>query len=356
MYLNDSQRDYDETINSQSKIINHHQADIESLRKTISDRELEGNKVLEEISLSKREIDDRESDIYITNRDIEGVRKSNEQLRREIEYVQQDIFQSQDLKKRQSQTLYQLKNDLRFQDKEVDEQKLKVSVLEKEHKTLVERTRHLSDQVDLKSSLVVSTSQKLDSVERDIVVVRQTIHAIDVDINDAERSNDRAIEFQKQLLRQKDQEIVKSQDTSYLLRELEQRQKDADLQIDHLRKDLENVRYSNDALLDRNHDLKLELESLNQHAELLTAQNRELQRELDSFVETDDAVRKNLDRKEKVVQIRQQVDEVIHKSIVDLQQRSPRRNRSPVRYEIQQSSSYQGYSSGGNIAVQQQQQ
>ena len=87
MYLNDSQRDYDETINSQSKIINHHQADIESLRKTISDRELEGNKVLEEISISKREIEDRESDIYITNRDIEGVRKSNEQLRREIEYV-----------------------------------------------------------------------------------------------------------------------------------------------------------------------------------------------------------------------------------------------------------------------------
>ena len=90
---------------------------------------------------------------------------------------------------------------MRFQDKEVDEQKSKVSVLDKEHKTLVERTRHLSDQVDLKSSLVVTTSQKLDSVERDIVVVRQTIHAIDVDINDAERSNDRAIEFQKQLLR-----------------------------------------------------------------------------------------------------------------------------------------------------------
>jgi cell division protein FtsB len=72
-----------------------------------------------------------------------------------------------------------------------------------------------------------------------------------------------------------------------------------------LRKDLENVRYSNDALLDRNHDLKLELESLNQHSELLTSQNRELQRELDSFVETDDVVRRNLDRKDKVVQIRQ---------------------------------------------------
>jgi hypothetical protein len=61
------------------------------------------------------------------------------------------------------------------------------------------------------------------------------------------------------------------------------------------------VRYSNDALLDRNHDLKMELESLNQHSDLLISQNRELQRELDSFIETDDMVKRNLDRKDKVV-------------------------------------------------------
>lgn len=335
VYLSDSQRDYEDTLTSQNKIVSHHQADIESLKKTISDREQEGAKVIEEISASKREIDDRESDIYITNRDIETVRKQNEHSRKEIEYIQQDIFQSQDLKKRQSQALYQFKNDLRFHDKEVDEQKVKISVLEKEHKTLVDRTRHLSDQCDQKSIAVSQTSQNLESVERDILSVRQSIHSLDADINEAERSNDYAIEQQKKLLRQKDQEIVKSQDSSYLLRELEQRNKDADLQIEHFRKDLENVRYSNDALLDRNHDLKLELESLNQHAELLTSQNRELQRELDSFVETDDVVRRNLDRKDKVTQIRQQVDEVIHKSIIDLQQRSPRRNRSPIKYDVQ---------------------
>jgi cell division protein FtsB len=39
--------------------------------------------------------------------------------------------------------------------------------------------------------------------------------------------------------------------------------------VEQLKKDLESVRYSNDALLDRNHDLKMELESLNQHSDLL---------------------------------------------------------------------------------------
>jgi chromosome segregation ATPase len=102
-------------------------------------------------------------------------------------------------------------------------------------------------------------------------------------------------------LRVKDQEIVRGQDVAHHHRELEARVKDSDLQIDHLRKDLDGVRYSNDALMDRNHDLKQELESLNGHAELLTGQNRDLQRELDSFVETDDLVRRNLDRKDKVI-------------------------------------------------------
>jgi hypothetical protein len=73
-----------------------------------------------------------------------------------------------------------------------------------------------------------------------------------------------------------------------------------------------------------------------------------LQRELDNFVETDEIVKRNLDRKDKVNLIRNKVDDVIKKSIVDLASKSPNkearghnlRSRSPTdRY---QSSQYQG--------------
>ena len=100
---------------------------------------------------------------------------------------------------------------------------------------------------------------------------------------------------------------------------------------------MDGVRYGNDALLDRNHELKEELASLTQHTDLLTQQNRELQKELDSFVETDDIVRKNLDRKDKVYMIRSKVDEVIKKSYHDLQSKSPTRNR--MRSPLQESHS-----------------
>jgi len=99
--------------------------------------------------------------------------------------------------------------------------------------------------------------------------------------------------------------------------------------------DLEAVNYSNQALMDRNLDLKAEYEALQKHSLLLTQQNKDLQRELDSFVETDDIVRRNLDRKEKVYQIRSTIDTqamgtgaIVHRS------RSPIRGGSPFREEV----------------------
>ena len=86
------------------------------------------------------------------------------------------------------------------------------------------------------------------------------------------------------------------------------------------------MRYSNEALVERNYDLRQELDSLNRHQRLLSEQNNELQRELDGFIETDEIVKRNLDRKDKVQQIRQQVDDVIKRSMIDV-----RTSRSPIR-------------------------
>ena len=82
-------------------MITHHQGEIETLRKTILDREHEGVKIYDEISGTKRQVEDIDSEIYQANRDIEAVRKANEQLRREVEFINQDIYQAQDAKKRQ---------------------------------------------------------------------------------------------------------------------------------------------------------------------------------------------------------------------------------------------------------------
>ena len=69
---------------------------------------------------------------------------------------------------------------------------------------------------------------------------------------------------------------------------------------------------------------------MSQHSQLLMAQNKTLQQELDSFVETDDVVKRNLDRKDKVWQIRQQVDQAIQKS----------KAKSPAKYDTNEKKQY----------------
>jgi hypothetical protein len=60
---------------------------------------------------------------------------------------------------------------------------------------------------------------------------------------------------------------------------------------------------------------------------LMNQQNYELSKELEKFIETDEVVRRSLNRKGKVEEIRHKVDEAIVKSMHEVQtRRSPDRN------------------------------
>lgn len=148
-------------------------------------------------------------------------------------------------------------------------------------------------------------------------------------INEFEKVNQRLVDEQKVRLQSNSAEYNKAHELTSKLQGLEA--KYYSLEVDERGKntDLEAVNYSNQALMDRNLDLKSEYEALQKHITILTQQNKDLQRELDSFVETDDIVRRNLDRKEKVDEIRSKVDCAINASMSQFPKASPR--RSPIQ-------------------------
>ena len=82
-----------------------------------------------------------------------------------------------------------------------------------------------------------------------------------------------------------------------------------------MRKDLEGARYSNSALLDNNSNLQVEIDALNNHIRVLTLQNEDLTKELDQFVEANEAIRMRLDRKNRVLELRNRNEQQLQKSI-----------------------------------------
>ena len=64
--------------------------------------------------------------------------------------------------------------------------------------------------------------------------------------------------------------------------------------------------------MDRNQDTKAEIDALNAHCNVLGGQNKDLNVELERFVQTDEAIRATLNRRDHVMAIRERgVDEII---------------------------------------------
>ena len=95
-----------------------------------------------------------------------------------------------------------------------------------------------------------------------------------------------------------------------------------------LRKDADQLRFSNASILERNDEFQAELAALNQHVKLLDSQNRGLNNELEQFVETDEDIRARLNRRDRVVDLRQKTEYELRRSMADLDRASPvRRGR-----------------------------
>lgn len=95
-----------------------------------------------------------------------------------------------------------------------------------------------------------------------------------------------------------------------------------------MRKDLDGQKFTNSQMRDNNIDMLNEKEALEKHAQVLQMQNQDLQRELDKFVETDEVVRSQLDRKGRVYGLRSQNENQLQSSYYRLEEA---RSRSPQR-------------------------
>lgn len=89
-------------------------------------------------------------------------------------------------------------------------------------------------------------------------------------------------------MRAREGETGKNREVTQSLYDLEARNRSRDDQILQIRKEIDDIRFSNSSMLDRNNDCKAEIDALNAHIRVLEAQNRDLNIELEKFVETDE--------------------------------------------------------------------
>lgn len=81
--------------------------------------------------------------------------------------------------------------------------------------------------------------------------------------------------------------------------------------------------------MDRNQDTKAEIDALNAHCNVLGGQNKDLNVELERFVQTDEAIRATLNRRDHVAAVRDRAADEIIRSRIEADRHSPIRRFGP---------------------------
>jgi len=143
------------------------------------------------------------------------------------------------------------------------------------------------------------------------------------------------VNFQKKL---HEIESVKKAELELEKKRLENEAINKKIEVHKTKEQLERVKDTHVSLLEDKMQMNEELKALKHHTEVLHNQNRQLNNELDNFVNTDEVVRKDLDRKYRVEYVKSKNTEAFERSIERVRKSmSPERHttssyRSPSKY------------------------
>lgn len=142
------------------------------------------------------------------------------------------------------------------------------------------------------------------------------------------RDTDKQVGDLYELRKDNEFQAARNLDLGAQLRELEARLKDREDTLFLQRKDLEANKFTNATLRAHNVENLAEKDALEKHAQVLQQQNDEITRELDKFCEMDEYVRNQLDRRSRVLGLRQRNEVELRQSfnrVDDARSRSPQR-------------------------------
>ena len=118
----------------------------------------------------------------------------NQGIERENENMRASISDNQELRHRQQSTIYQNNGALSKWEQECFAQNTRITVLDKERQTLVQRSMAMNEQLMQRTSHAEDCSMKIHTASGDISKLKSMIHSLDLEINEFEKVNARLVE------------------------------------------------------------------------------------------------------------------------------------------------------------------
>ena len=209
-------------------------------------------------------------------------------------------------------------------------------------KTLV-RINETEKIVESRSYDIRTKSVQLDDTEREIFRIKDLNSQQVVEISALRKDVDRVATDCYDIRKHVEATEARNVDLGAQIRSLDINIKEREDGLYACRKDIENQAYTNSNLRQDLSDLTVEKDAIERHSRILLGQNDDLTKELERFVNTDEVLRQQLDRRGRVYTMQERNNQEIGMStskIYEARQRSPLResryspyaaDKSPMR-------------------------
>lgn len=277
----------------------------------------------QDLGATRDHIARKEVDIQGLQRDVAHKSDQGYQLRKDIDNMLFEIAKAKEERAKDLDEIQRLRELNAYRERENEGQGQKIRATDYELSKNHERANDLSKISEQRDFDLRRTTEALEAAQAELALLKDQGARQSADNSNAQRGLDRGNEDRLALLRQRESEILRGKELQAVIFDLESKIRAREDQIQLVRKENDDVKFSNAGLTDRNNGLRIEIQALQTHISILEQQNRDLNKELEVFVQTDEQIRMNLNRRDRVETLKQHGQYEIQKSYNELERSSP---------------------------------
>jgi len=328
--------DVDYELHHLKTVISKKDEELEQLRQVHAAREVDNIKCLQDNRVIENELLQYKKTALLSNNqfndEVVNMQRRAKEAEEEVKSIRQKVQELENRleEARRPYTLH--KAFFNTKDKEVNDLTQTNMKLETEIRILMEKAESLEDKVERKKQIFKDNSNLLESYYKELKHINSILRNADSgviesnkqlkEVKGGNKTLKQSLEKHKKnadLLKQEYEKILKQKTlTDHNRRELIRAKTNSEVTAQMANEELKEIKAANTKLLGERIEIHEELNALMQHKELLQIQNAKMQDELDKFNETDEIVRKDLDRKSRVQFMKNRNEKEIMDSIKKL--------------------------------------
>lgn len=279
--------------------------------------------VQQDLGATRDQIARKEVDISGLQRDVAHKADAGYQIRKDIDTLLFEVSKLKEEKVKDHDEIQRLRELNAYRERENDSAGQKIRGTDYELAKTHDRANDLTKIAEQRDFDLRRTTEVLESAQAELAMLKDQASRVTSDNTVTQRNLDRGNEERIAQLRQRETEVQRGKDLQGVIFKLEAQIREREDAINLHRKENDDVKFSNAGLTDRNGGLRIEIGALQQHINVLEQQNRDLNKELEVFVQTDEQIRVNLNRRDRVETLKKLGEYELQKSYADLERSSP---------------------------------